>query len=249
MAAIQLLSSITTGNTSVSGITIAIGTNSATRLIILSLTVSGQSGINVTPQLEDSQSGVYTFTKVGATVATSEGNVEMWYLNTNTQSKSGFITYSNKGGLTHVANVYTFQSSAGIAFQQYNGTFSVSGQTSSINTTLGTNTGSLVINQWHSGFSSLSGVSRNGTLLHQLDRGNLINGSAYTVSTSATSQNLYWSTPFSDDYAMVQTGFISSAVPNPVGSILSWNDNVFSGVNRINGISTLVVDKINTKDA
>ena len=243
MASITLLSSITGGNTNISSVTISLGTNSATRLIILTLTVTGTSAINVTPTYAGN-----SFVKAGATVATSEGNVEIWYMTTDTESKSGFVSYNNKGGLYHVPNVYTFQSSEQIDFHSYQSSVSISGSTANISTSLGTNTGSVVLNQWHSGYYTLSGVSKNGTLLHQLDRGNLINGSAYSVSTSATSQNLYWSTPSADDYAMAQVAFLTAAAPPATGDITSRNSIAFDDMTSVNLVNLSDLGEINSID-
>lgn len=244
MANIILSTSTTTGNTTVSGVTLAISTSSDCELIVLTVTTSGTGAIGIVPKL-----GNDFFTKAGATVATTEGNVEIWYMTTNTQSRSGFVSYSNKSGYAHVSNLYSFTSLDSIIFQAYNTTFSVNGSTASIVTHLGSNTGGVVINQFHSGYPSLSGVSKSGTLLHQLDRGDLICGSAYGTTSGNTDMTLHWTTPTTDDYAMAQVGFISGNTAPPVtGDITSWNSIAFADMNTLNSVSLTSLGGINTID-
>jgi len=242
MAAITLATASTTGNTTVNGVTIALSTNSQCRLIVLSLAVTGTSNINIAPKY-----GNDFFTQVGSTVATTEGNVEMWYLTTNTESRTGFVTYSNKKGFSHVATLTAYNSSDGLTFQTSGSDFSVSGQTASVSLALGPNSGSVCITQYHSGYPSLSGLSRNGTLLYQLDRGSLISGTSYEKSTTHTSCNLYWSSGGNDDYAMINAGFIS-ATPPPTGDITSWNSVSFADMTSLDSVNLTSLGEINTID-
>jgi|TARA_R110002096_G_scaffold8986_1_gene36257 hypothetical protein len=245
MALISLATSITGGNQNYSAVTIALSTNSACKLIILTLAVNGTSAINVAPAL-----GTDYFTKVGSTVATTEGNVEMWYLNTNTANRSGFVSYSNKSSIYNVANLYTFSSTDTIILQDVDSTFSVSGKVCQLTSTFPTNTGTMTINQWHSGYPTLSGVSKSGTLLHQTDRGNLISGTAYSrsqPSSNHTDTTLHWTTPVNDDFAMIQAGFMSGT-PAPVGSITSRNTIGFANITSVDTVSLSSLGTINSID-
>ena len=245
MALISLENSITGGNQNYSAVTIAISTNSQCKLIILSIAVTGTSGLNISPSL-----GTDYFTKIGSTVATTEGNVQMWYLNTNTASRSGFVSFSNKNSLYNVPNVYSFTSTDTIVLQDTDTTFSLSGKVCQLNSSFPTNTGTMTINQWHSGYSTLSGVTKSGTLLHQTDRGSLISGTAYSrsqPSSNHTDTTLHWTTPVNDDFAMIQAGFMSGT-PVPSGSITSRNTIGFANITSVDTVSLSSLGKINSID-
>ena len=245
MSAITYINKFTTGNTNAGGLasaTVTCVTTSVCKLIVIGFTISGTSNMSPSPRI-----GANNFTKIGSTVATSEGNVEMWYMNTNTASVNGVITYDNSFRLTHTADVSTYSSSDSIIFDNTGSTFSISGRTASINLGLSTNTGSLCITQYHSGYSSTANVSNNGTVLYKLDRGALISGSSYKVDTSATTCNLYWSTPVNDDYAMIQAGFISGESPS-TSDITSWNTVAFNSMSSTNTVSITSLGSINSID-
>jgi hypothetical protein len=243
MSAITYANKFTTGNTNaggVAGATVTCVTTSTCKLIVIGFTISGTSNMSPSPKI-----GLLNFTKIGSTVATSEGNVELWYMNTNTASITGVISYNNSFRLYHTADVSTYTSSDSINFDNTGSTFSISGRTASINLGLSTNTGSVCITQYNSGYSSTSNVSNNGTVLYKLDRGNLISGSSYMVDTSATTCNLYWSTPVNDDYAMIQAGFISGEAAS-TSDITSWNTVAFNSMTSTNTVNITSLGSINS---
>ena len=242
MAAIAFANKFTTGNNNVTAPSVTCVTSGSCKLIVLGLTISGSSAMNPAPTF-----GSDVMTKIGSTVATTEGNVEMYYLVTNTANRNGTISYSNKGGYYHTCDVSTYNSTANVAFETSGSTFSLSGQTCGLFLNMQSNTGSVCVNQYHSGYSSLTSLANNGTVLYKLDRGVLISGSAYLIDTNATSCNMYWSTPAADDFAMIQAAFISATTP-ATGDITSWNTVAFASMTSLDSVSLSSLGTINTID-
>ena len=242
MATISFANKFTTGNNNVTSPSVTCVTSGSCKLIVLGLTISGTSAMSPSPTF-----GSDVMTKIGSTVATSEGNVEMYYLVTNTANRNGTISYSNKSGYYHTCDVSTYNSTANVAFENSATTFSTSGQTASINVSMQSNTGSVCVTQYHSGYYTLTSLANNGTALYKLDRGNLISGSSYLIETSSTSCNMYWSTPASDDYAMAQAAFISATAP-ATGDITSWNSVAFASMSSLDSVSLSSLGTINTID-
>jgi len=239
-ATISFGTKFTSGNNSFTNPAVSISTSSACKLIVVGFTISGTSASGFAPTI-----GTDNFIKAGSTVATSEGNVEMWYMTTNTANRSENVTWRNKDGITHVANISTYNSTAGISFETVGTTFSTSGTLANVTNTLQANTASITVSQYHSGYFTPTGVQNNGSVLYTLDRGSLIACSSYIVGTVETTRNLFWLTPSADDYAMTAASFISDDAPVPGGD-LEWNTTAWNAIASINGQSRLIVDTVNT---
>lgn len=243
MASITFANKFTTGNTNSTSPSVTCVTQASCKLIVLGFTTSGTSEMSPSPTF-----GSDVMTKIGSTVATSEGSVQMWYLVTNTANRNGTISYNNKSGYYHTADVSTYESTANVAYENHGSLFTISGQTVSVSVTLQTNTGSACVTQYHSGYSSLTNLANNGTVIYKLDRGALISGSSFLLSsTGSTTCNMYWSTPSADDAALINAAFISAATP-ATGDITSWNTVAFASMTSLDSVSLSSLGTINTID-
>lgn len=237
MATISYANGFTSGNTNATNPAIAITTASDCKLIVLGFSIDGNSAFPITPTL-----GSDSFTQIGSAIATSEGLVQQYYLVTNTANRSANVTYNNKNNIYHSLYITTYNSLSTIAYENTGNTFSTSGLTASINVTMQANTGSVCVTQYHSGYPSISGVTRNGTTAYLTDRGALIGGASYSIGTTATACNLFWSSPSADDYAMINSAFISTVAPS--GSDITTRDSV--GIANMTSVNSVILSSLST---
>ena len=216
----------TSGNNPTTGSNINTGANC--KVIVLGILVSGTSLIGSGPEFN----GV-NMTQIGSAVATSEGNVEMWYTMSNVASKSNAnVTYSNKFGILTAGFVSWYDCADTLYLGDTDTTFSTNGSGAQINLISPNNNSFVAVDVWHSGYSSVSGITNNRTELSTLDRGSVIGAAQYGISTGTSTYAMLHTTPLSDDYAMIAASFYASET----SSFASINGVSYASMTSVDGV-------------
>ena len=218
----------TVASTTSSSVAVNISTSSTCELVVVGIAVTGTSALTTTVNF----AGV-AMTMVGSIVATSEGNVQLWYTTSNTNSRSNVtVQYSNKNGLANSCYVSWYNAPASLVLSDDENGFSTSGQAAQLNLLSGVNNGFVAVDIWHSGYSTTNGTTNNRTLLYQEDRGNLIAASQYGLDDGTSSYAMLHTTPSSDDWAMIAASWID----NSTSAFASVNTVLYSDVDSIDGV-------------
>jgi len=215
-------------STTASTVTKTISTGSTCELVVASIIVTGTSALTTTVTF-----GGVDMIQVGAIVATTEGSVQMWYTVTNTNSRSSVpVSYKNKNGYTNSCMISWYNSSGTLVLSDNESGFSTSGQSAQLNLVNGLNNGFAAVDVWHSGYSTLTGTTKNRSVLYDEDRGTLIASSQYGIGTGTASYPMLHSTPSSDDWAMIA----ASWVDNTTQAFASANTVTYADVSSIDGV-------------
>lgn len=220
----------TIGNTSSQNPTTNANLNTGAncKVIVLGILVSGTSAIGSRPTFNGS-----SMIQIGSAVATTEGNVELWYTTSNVASKTNAnVSYNNRGGILTAGFVSWYDCADTLYLGDTGTKFSTNGSGAQINLISPNNNSFVAVDVWHSGYSSVSGITNNRTELQTLDRGSVIGAAQYGISSGTSNYAMLHTTPLSDDYAMIAASFYALET----SSFASINGVSYASMTSVDGV-------------